>query len=280
MLSRGRGSRTVLLKSVLDALGVRSRLALVREFGRDPAPYRFARPDLYAYAVLRVEHGGAVAWLDPTTRGAPYGSLPGPLRDAEAVVLPAPGEQVEVTRTPPDDGSERRSTRLLIAVDGEGNATVEGAEEYRGIEAAGLRNSIEKIDAPARRQAMEASLARTFRSPSLLELGVDGEGALEAPITLRWRARVEGWARLEDGRAVVEAPLFPARLGARFLQRAARERPLLLAADERSSMELSVTLPPGWTPAPVAPPSVKSAYGGYRREERSAGGKLLRTDQL
>jgi len=279
VLSRGRGSRTVLLKSVLDALGVKSRLALVRDFGRDPAPYRFARPDLYAYAVLRVEHGGAVAWLDSTTRGAPYGSLPAPLRDAEAVVLPAPGERVEVTRTPPDDGSERRRTRLVIAVDGEGNATVEGAEEYRGVEAAGLRSSIEKIDAPTRRQAMEQSLARTFRSPSLLDLAVDGEGALEAPITLRWRARVEGWARLEDGRAVVEAPLFPARLGARFLQRATRERPLLLAADERSTTELTISLPSGWMPAPVAPAPVKSGYGSYRREERGAAGRLLRTDQ-
>jgi cellulose synthase operon protein C len=278
VLSRSRGSRTVLLKSVLDALGVRSRLALVRDFGRDPAPYRFARPDLYAYAVLRVQHGGAVAWLDPTTRGAPYGSLPAALRDAEAVVLPAPGERVEVTRTPPDDGSERRRTRLVIAVDGEGNATVEGAEDYRGVEAAGLRNSIEKLDAPSRRQAMEQSLARTFRSPSLLDLAVEGEAALEAPITLRWRARVEGWARLEEGRAVVEAPLFPARLGARFLQRAARERPLLLAGDERSTTELTISLPPGWMPAPVEPPTVTSAYGSYRREERGEAGRLLRTD--
>src|SRR6266702_1594148 len=255
VLSRGRGSRTVLLKSLLDALGVRSRLALVRDFGRDPAPYRFARPDLYSYVVLRVEHGGAVAWIDPTIRGAPYGSLPAALRDAEAIVLPAPGERAEVTRTPPDDGSERRRTRLAIAVDGEGNATVEGAEEYRGVEAASLRDAIEKIDGPARRQAMEQTLARTFRSPSLLDLQVDGERALEAPMTLRWRARVEGWARLEAGRAVVEAPLFPARLGARFLQRAVRERPLLVASDERSTTELVVVLPPGWSPAPSTPPA-------------------------
>ncbi len=278
VLSRGRGSRTVLLKSLLDALGVRSRLALVRDFGRDPAPYRFARPDLYSYVVLRVEHGGAVAWIDPTIRGAPYGSLPAALRDAEAIVLPAPGERAEVTRTPPDDGSERRRTRLAIAVDGEGNATVEGAEEYRGVEAAGLRDAIEKIDGRARRQAMEQTLARTFRSPSLLDLQVDGERALEAPMTLRWRARVEGWARLEAGRAVVEAPLFPARLGARFLQRAVRERPLLVASDERSTTELVVVLPPGWSPAPSTPPPVTSPHGGYRREERGEAGRLLRTD--
>src|SRR6185369_13084039 len=125
VLSRGRGSRTVLLKAVLDALGVRARVALVRDFGHDPGDHRFPRPELHDAAVLRVEHGGAVAWVDPSTRGAPYGALPPGLRGADALVLPGPGEEVLRARTPDDDGRERRRVRLAIAVDARGDATVD-----------------------------------------------------------------------------------------------------------------------------------------------------------
>ncbi|GEJ59503.1 hypothetical protein [Anaeromyxobacter diazotrophicus] len=280
ILSRGRGSRTVLLQSLLEALGVRSRLALVRDFGRDPAPYRFPRPDLYGYAVLRLERGGQVTWLDPTTRGTPYGVLPAQLRGAEALVLPGPGEQVEVARTPPDDGSERRRTRLAVTVDAEGGAVLEGSDAYTGFEAAALRASVERLDGQARRQAMEQMLARSFRGAALLDLAVDGEGALEGPVTLRWRAKVERWARLEEGRAVAEQPVFPARLGARFLQRAARETPLLVAGDDRASLELSVTLPAGWQPLPGAQAALETPFGSFRRVEQVSGGRLQRTDQL
>jgi Tfp pilus assembly protein PilF len=280
ILSRGRGSRTVLLKSLLDALGVRARLALLRDFSRDPAPYRFPRPDLYQYAVLRVERAGRVAWLDPTTRGTPYGVLPGPVRGAEALVLPAPGEQLEVTRTPADDGSERRRTRLAVAVDAEGGAVVEGADTYAGFEAATLRASIEPLDAQSRRQAMEQVLAKSFRGATLLDLAVDGDGALDGPLTLRWRAKVERWARLEEGRAVAEQPIFPARLGARFVQRAVRETPLLVASDDRAAVELTVTLPPGWRPAPAPPASVATPFGSYRRDEADEAGRLLRKESF
>jgi hypothetical protein len=280
ILSRGRGSRTVLLKSVLDALGVKARVALVRDFGRDPSPYRFPRPDLYGYAVLRVEHGGQVVWLDPTTRGTPYGALPGPVRGGEALVLPAPGEQLEVTRTPADDGSERREARITVTVDAEGGAIVEGSDVYSGYEAATLRASVEKIDPRARRQAMEQMLGRSFRGAALLDLAIDGEGELEGPVTLRWRLKVPGWARLEEGRAIVEQPIFPARLGARFLQRATRETPLLVASDDRVALEVMLALPAGWRPVPAAPAALTTPFGSFRREERVDGARLVRTDRL
>jgi hypothetical protein len=279
VLSRGRGSRTVLLKSVLDALGVRARVALVRDFGHDPGAHRFPRPELHDAAVLRVEHGGAVAWVDPSTRGAPYGALPAGLRGADALVLPGPGEEVLRARTPDDDGRERRRVRLAIAVDARGDATVDGEERYEGFEAAALRAQLERLDVDARRQAVEGSLGRAFRGPALLSLEVEGDKDLDGgPLALRWRARVDGWARLEEGRAVAEAPLFPARLGARFVQRAAREFPLLVAATERASLDATVALPAGWRASPGPPVDVAGAYGSYRRVEHAEGGKLVRSD--
>jgi len=279
ILSRGRGSRTVLLKSVLDALGVRSRLALVRDFSRDPASFRFPRPDLREAAVLLVEHGGTSAWLDPGTRGNPYGVLPPALRGADALVLPGPGEAARRARTPDDDGTDRRLMRVRIAFDEGGGAIAEGEERYGGFEGAALRGQLEHLDAQARRQAVEQVLSRSFRSPALTALEVDGEKDLDAPLVLRWRARVESWARVDGSRAIADVPLFPTHLGARFVQRAARESPLLVSATEASSLAVEVVPPPGWRPAPRERSEVRSRFGRYERVERDVGGALRRSDE-
>ena len=117
VLSRGRGSRTVLMKAVLDLLGVEARLALVRPFDADPAPYRFPGLSLYGHTLLRIRADGRELWVDPDERDAPFGSLPAATLDAEAMMLPAPGEPLEVARTPARAAvpSARRSTLRVSA---------------------------------------------------------------------------------------------------------------------------------------------------------------------
>ncbi len=279
ILSRGRGNRTVLLDAVLRALGVPVRAALLRDFARDPAPYRFPRPELHAYAVLRVEDGGRELWIDPTTRFTPFGELPNAVRGVEALLLPArPGERLERTTTPPPNPNQRRVTRVKVQVEPSGDAVVEGAEAYQGFDGAALRASLEPLDTAARRQAVEAALSRGFASPQLLSFEVEGEESAEAPLVLRWKARVPQWARLEGDRAVVDAPLFPAQLVARFVQRASRETPVLIAGDERYTLEVTVIPPPGWRPVPVERAAAASLWGSYLREEKLDGGRLERRD--
>ncbi|HET9599130.1 MAG TPA: hypothetical protein VFP65_26390, partial [Anaeromyxobacteraceae bacterium] len=277
ILSRGRGSRTVLLQALLDALGIRSRVALVRDFGRDPGPFRFPRPELWSYAVLRVELPGRELWLDPTTRHTPFGVLPAAARDSAALVLPYPGDGVLAVRTPPG-APEARAVRITAALDAAGGATVEGREEYVGFEASSLRASLERLDPSARRQAAEGGLARSFPGPALLDLAVDGEKDPDAAVVLRWKVRVERWARLAGDRLVVDAPLFPARMGARFVQRAARETPLLVAGDERTTLEVEVVPPAGFRAVPGPALDVPSPWGRYTRADRTTSGTLLRSD--
>jgi hypothetical protein len=279
ILSRRRGSRTVLLKAVLDVLGVRARIALVRGFGKDPASYRFPEPSLYGHAVLRVESGGRVAWLDPSLRWTPYGVLGPDFRGVEALVLPAPGEQVQVTTTPPDDRANRRIVTVRVALEADGGASVEGTDRYGGFEAAGLRSALEQMDAQSLRQALERALAGSFGSVRLTSVDVEGERDVDRPLVLRWRARARHWARVEDGRVVVDTPVVPARLGARFLQRATRETPILIGASERSTLALEVVPPPGFTPTPAAPCEIASRYGRYRRTETSESGGILRREE-
>jgi hypothetical protein len=156
---------------------------------------------------------------------------------------------------------------------------VEGVEEYRGYEAAMLRASLERLDAESRRQGLEKLLSRSFHGPSLTALQVDGERDPEVPLVLRWSARVSEWVRLEPGRAVADTPLFPARLGARFLQRASRETQVFVASDERSALDVTVLLPRDWVAVPGAGAELDGAYGSYVRQERLEAGTLRRVDR-
>jgi hypothetical protein len=280
VLSRGRGNRLLLLAATLDALGVPARIALVRPFHADPTPHRFPRLDLYGVAVLRVEAGGRVIWLDPAVRWNPFEVLAPPARDAEALVLPRPGEALRLERTPADAGADGYEVELKIALDPLGDAVVEGAERFSGHEAAATKVALQSVDARQRRQVVEQGLSRSFRALALEEVTFEGEGRMEEPLVIRYRARVPGLAGGAAGRRVIDTVPYPARLAARFAPLAARETPLLVAGDERARLRIIVVPPPGAVPGPAPLREVVGAQGRFRREEWLEGGALVREDRL
>jgi hypothetical protein len=280
VLSRGRGSRTLLLVALLDALAIPARVALVRPFYVDPQPWLFPRLDLYSVPVVRAEAGGRILWLDPSARWAPFGALPPGARDAEALVLPRPGEALRRERTPALPAPDRSDVLLRIQVASGGDATIEGVETYEGFEGAGAKMAIEQLDETGRRRAIEHALSRSFRSLKLEEVGFEGERKVGAPLVIRYRARVAELARPSGGRLVVDDVPYPSRLGSRFAPLAARESPLLIGVDDRSSLRIELTPPPGETPVAGAPVRVEAPQGSYTREERVEGGRLVRQDRL
>ncbi len=280
VLSRGRGSRTLLLVALLDALRIPARIALVRPFYVDPQRWRFPRLDLYGVPVVRAEVDGKVFWLDPSARWAPFGALPPGARDAEALVLPRPGEALRRERTPALPAPDRSEAQLRIQVEPGGDATIEGVESYFGFEGAGAKVAIEKLDRIGRRRAIEHALSRSFRSLQLEEVRFEGEREVGSPLVIRYRARVTGLARPSGGRLVIDDVPYPARLGARFAPTASRESPLLIGVDERSSLRVEVTPPPGETAVAAARVTVDGPQGSYAREERVEAGRLVREDRL
>ena len=280
VFSRGRGSRTLALLALLDALGIEARLALVRPFFADPALFRFPRVELYSHAVLRVKVGGRAIWLDPSVRYAPFGALPSASRDAEALLLPRPGEALEVVRTPPDAGEDRYEVELKMSLLPGGDAVLEGEERFTGFDAAGAKSALEQVDARGRRQVVEHGLGRSFRGLTLERVEVEGERRTGEPLVIRYRARVPSIAHPVGGRLVVDAVPFPVRLSLRFAQLGARETPLLVPSAERASVRIVVTPPPGSTPVAAPAREVAGVHGRYRREEAVKDGALVRHDEI
>jgi hypothetical protein len=201
-LSRGRGSRLLVLQAVLGELGIRARIAVARPYGADATPRRFATYGAWSHALLRIEAGGETIWHDPTWRVAPLGTLPSNVLGVEALVLAAPGEPLEVVRTPERPIEEdRREVTVSIALRPDGSATAFGEERYTGASAAAAKAAIERLDRSDRRQVIEGMLARTFRGIALSQAEILGEDDPSAPVTLRWRGEVSALARVADGSA-------------------------------------------------------------------------------
>ncbi|MGB8931802.1 MAG: hypothetical protein WCC48_11200, partial [Anaeromyxobacteraceae bacterium] len=282
ILSRGRGSRTLVLKAVLDALGVEARIALVRPFEADPARFRFPRHGLYGEALLRIRAAGRELWIDPDERNAPFGSLPASALDAEALVLPAPGEPLEVARTPKKAAvPSRRATGVRVRIDASGRAGVEVTDRYSGNSAGVIRSALERFDAIARRRIFEQTVSAVFRGGAALDaLEFQGAEDREGDLTIVYRASVPDFARPDGGALVVESPILPARLGETFVRLAERRLPLLLSPQDPLEQRTEIVAPDGL--ALRAAPEVKlsSRWGDFRRAERLEGKTLVREERI
>jgi hypothetical protein len=302
VVSRGRGSRLVVLKAVLDLLGVEARFALARPFSADAGPWRFPPPSLHGVALLRVRARGIGAggpagasarggvaegaapgelWIDPGLRLAPLGALPPGVLGQEALVLGAPGEPLEVARVPAQalapDGEEFEAR---VALDASGGAVIAGSLRLRGGAAGAARAWAERLGPDERRQAVEGMLQRSFRGFALGELELAGEHDPEAPLELRFSGAAPSLLRDADGGARLDGAVQPARLSARFVARAARTTPLLVAAEDRSRVTVTVVPPPGLSPRARAPVALETPFGSLARTERVVDGALVREEEV
>ena len=281
VLSRGRGSRLVVLKALLSELGLRTRIALARPFSADAVAYRFPNPGEFTQPLLRVEAGRETFWLDPSLRLSPFGAIPSSVLDVDAMVLPEPGDALEVVRTPERAlVPETREVSVRVALRPDGGGDVEGTDRYFGVMAAAAKAGLEKLDASERRQAVEAMLSRTFGGFAVQDVAIGGEDDPAAPLEIRWRGTVPDLARAADGGVVVDAPVFPARLASRYVQVAQRRTALLLPTAERGVARIEIVAPEGLTARAAPARKVETPFGTFARTERAAGRTLVREDRL
>ncbi|WP_243338780.1 DUF3857 domain-containing protein, partial [Anaeromyxobacter soli] len=281
VLSRGRGSRLVLLKALLSELGLRTRIALARPFSASAVAFRFPNPGEFTHPLLRVEAGKETFWLDPSLRLAPFGALPSSVLDVDALVLPEPGDALELQHTPARAlVPEERQVTVRIALGTDGGADVEGTDRYFGAMAAAAKAALEKLDATERRQAVEAMLSRTFGGFAVQDVTIEGEDDPAAPLGIRWRGSAPELARAADGGVVVDAQVFPARLASRYVQVASRRTALLLPTPERGTSRVEIIAPAGLSARAAAARKVETPFGTFERTERADGRTLVREERL
>jgi tetratricopeptide (TPR) repeat protein len=282
ILAQGRGNRLVLLKSALAAAQIPSHIVLTRTITTDPAPYRFARGELFAYAVLRVDVGGDQVWIDPSYRLAPLGQLPTFVRGMDAWVLPEPGEEPQEIKLPTQlpDQQDGRKLSMELHLDANGDATGSLRDEYYGFEAASLKDVLERMDKDQRKQSVEAMLGRGLHGMTLESLQTEHESELGGSAALVSTLRSQ-FARKDGNRLYVPQSPIAARLVRRLAQIGERTQPLLIDTPELIATHVEIILPKGMHLKPgFAPSHLDTPFGAYDFNAREEDGKLIMDDNL
>ncbi|MBL8940655.1 MAG: hypothetical protein JNM69_39285 [Archangium sp.] len=273
-VGQDRGSRTWLLQASLAALGFDARLAAVRGFTSDPAPYLFPNEALFPYVCLRVLVDGQPVWLDTMVRFGPFGELPEfALGEREAYLLPMPGQVLEKVTTPKRSERPSKSITLTATLDDEGVLKGQGDETYVGFEAAQLSEALEQLSPDQRKQALEQALSRMFGGADLESIDVETKREEGAQVKVKYVFTATHFARKEsDASMVLGALTFPWNLGRRFLMLGQRVTPLFLEASESTHSLVTLTVPEGFRlKEPMPDVKTECPWGRFNRKESQSG---------
>jgi hypothetical protein len=281
ILSRGRGSRLVLMAALLDSLAVESRFALVKPFDANQETYRFGRAESWAALLLRVALPGGPVWLDGTGRQVPFGALQERLRDREALILPRPGEPPTRDRTPSSVPiREGRESEYLVRLAADGSADLSGTERFSGVIGAAAKELFLRADETQRRQAIEMLYAGSLTGLSIGEVTLGGLDEPDQPLSIHWRGRAPALARVSGAGLQLEWLGPPSQLARQFATVSSRTSPLLVDELLGQKTRGQVIPPAGFAVPAAAPGQIDSPFGRYQRQERNEGGALLWEEEL
>ncbi len=287
-VAQDRGSRTWLLLASLRSLGFDARLAAVRTFTADPAPYVFPSEGLLTYLCVHVAlSDGQVLWLDPLVRYAPFNELPEfALGEREAWLLPEPGRPAQAVKTPPAGTTVAKTVTLTMSLSDDGVLRGSGLEVYSGFEAAQLGEALESVAPDQRDQALQAALSRYFGGADLSALKVDATRQVGGTVKVAYEFIARRFARSErleqgPGRLIAGGLTFPHMLGRRYLAVPARKTPLFIEGTETSHLTATLSLPAGWVlAAPEAEISLEGPSAKFVRTEKQVGAQVQVTEDF
>lgn len=277
-VSQSRGSRLLLLKASLEAVGIPTRLVAVRTFSVDPSPYVYPSEALLPYLCLRADlPDGSHAFIDTLIRFSPFDRLPEQAADGRtAWALPEPGAPLEHLKTPAQPEKDGKAVVLTLSLSKDGALSGNGVETYQGFEAAGISNALATLSPSQRDQALQSALSRYFGGANLSSVKVELEEKVGAKVVVRYAFTAPHYARVEGDRLVLGALTFPAYLGRRYVEVGARSLPLYIDGTEKTDTQVTLTLPEGMA---VQNPlgegaQLKGPWGAYARSESSEGNQL------
>lgn len=284
-LSAGKGSRLILLKTMLREAGIYTELWVGRDrFG--PQDQKGGHPLLEAYAapVLAVwvnsdgPKGPPVIVLT-NAKVMPLGFIPVNLSGTKGVRIRlddserAPG--FITFPTTPKSLLDRRSHKLVMELDKQGNGTVSGTIELQGMEALAWRNQLQDIDRARLNEGFErAELAHLFQGATIdldtLELVHEHETG--KPFKLKFQASIRGAAVRQGGDSLMRAATVPMNMALGYAQLPERKTGMAIAYAPKKTAEVTIRLTDGKFVDVPKSAEVKDDYGTYRREVTGQSG--------
>jgi hypothetical protein len=195
--------------------------------------------------------------------------------------VPEPGEETEHFTMPtvaPELDRTDADMQLALAADGTLTGTI--TQAAYGFDAAALRRRLEQANHSQLVKQQERSLGATFRGVVLVELKVSDSGDPDRPLTAVSTIQVPRFGQRADGTAALPANFGAAQMGPRFITRAERLTPMLIAVDDLSRAHVTIALPPHLAPRLPAPVDLQSPFGHFKAAWGLVGGTLTYQEEL
>ncbi len=275
MIAGRTGNRARALHYLLTLAGVESSLVLGRGFGNDQTESELADEDTYSNLVVRL--GSGDVFLQPTSRGIPFGYISPALRGQDALVLaptPDPTSVERITLPAASEGEDSRVIEITADVAADGSATVEVIETFRGHQAIQWRDDLEGVpEALIEQRFEEAYVARILNGATLEELRITGREQPEEPFVLRYTARVRALAR-SDGGVLTLPSIFPTMLTPRFARVDSRTTNQIVGPPVNLRVSVRVRTPDGAPRTAMRPVSLERNGASFTMQARRDGDYL------
>jgi hypothetical protein len=261
-----------LLYALLDALGIESRLVLLRMRRLGRLPEQPASLAVFNHAILYVPE--LDLWLDGTAAYSGSRDLPAEDRGATVLVVNPDGPPRFGTIPEARPEENRFESTLEVALAPEGSARVTGGWRIAGMDAPAYRRSY--LVENERRAQLEGALNRVFPGVKVEGVQVSELARLEEDVALRFSLAVPRYAQ-PDGEGLRFTPFGAARgYTEAYASLSARRHDLDLGGPRETHFTYRHQLPAGWgvreLPAPAA---AETPLGGYQIRYRLERGALV-----
>lgn len=260
-----------LMYSLLRALGVDSRLVLLRMRRLGRVPERPASLAVFNHAILYVP--GQHLWLDGTATWHGSRELPAEDRGAIALVV-NPGEKAWFGETPEaEPGDTLTETSMEVTLSPDGRAAIRGNSRVSGERAASYRAAYRTEE--TRRAAFEQAWNRTFPGLEVKRVTLSDLTRLEEDVSMSFEMEVARYANQDRGGLRFTPFGRSATYGETWAPLSSRRWPLILGQPWENRFHFRLALPRGWTAAEVPKPeSMEAPFGAFEVRYRVDGGAL------
>jgi transglutaminase-like putative cysteine protease len=261
-----------LMHALLQALGVDSRLVLLRMRRLGRMPERPASLAVFNHAILHVP--AHRLWLDGTATWHGSRELPADDRGATVLVVnpEAPPWFGETPEAAPGDNLTETALDVTLAEDG--RAAIRGTSRVAGERAASYRSAYQAEE--TRRAAFEQAWNRTFPGLEVKRVALSDLTRLEDDVSMSFELEVARYANPDRGGLRFTPFGQSATYAETWAPLSARRWPLALGQPWENRFVYRHALPPGWTAAEVpAPASLEAPFGSFEVRYRAEGAALV-----
>ncbi|HYV85722.1 MAG TPA: DUF3857 domain-containing protein [Patescibacteria group bacterium] len=251
--------KAVLLAGALQAVGVKTSMALVA--GRDHGPLydNFYSLTEFSHVIVFVPEGDVGRWIDPTVTWAPFGFLSWRDSGAGALLLKPGGGTTVVLPQVTGVGLTRYDLTLRPRTDG--SAEIEGTLFIDGEDAVEMRDDLIPASEVERHDMIRDWLRAHGPDGELADLSMEDLDDVDKPLRLKIRILVRGLITRTEDLLVVGTCLFDC-YARNPLSHGARTLPFFVDRGRRRMETVTIVPPEGFTATAIPDPGTASSAIG------------------